>query len=62
MGELTLEEKIEQIGGEGGFFKSESKDKITNVANELIALGVDEDKAISLIEDVWYTSANEYGN
>ena len=62
MTDLTLAEKIAQIPGEDGWWKSYSEERFNGLADRLIALGMSEDETVSFLTTAYYAVSNCYGN
>lgn len=59
--EMSLEESIKAIPGEGGFWKSRSEETFMKAASDLSELGMDGEKIIRLLTDLYWATANCYG-
>jgi hypothetical protein len=61
MSESALGERIATIPGHDGWWKSSSEQGYLVAARRLIALGMSEDDAIDLLDDLYHAAAECYG-
>lgn len=61
MSKTTLEEAIEAIPGEDGWWKSHAESTYLSTAKQLIERGFSEDEAADLLDSLYWAAADCYG-
>jgi len=60
--EKELEEKVQEIGGDDGFWKRSNEIAVRESIRELVQKGFTLEDAALFVEGLWVSAADEYGN
>ena len=60
--EKSFEDRISEIPGEHGFWKSASKQEFLRIGLRLEDLGLDEDEVIEVLRKLYWSTAACYGH
>ena len=60
--EETMSNKVDQLAGKEGFWKSDAKEKLIKQGLSLVNTGMTVDEAYRVIENIYYIASAEYGN
>ncbi len=56
-----MDDRIEEIAGEEGFYKQDTRDAFLSVFKQLVKSGIDADDVIDMLEKLFYAMAGEFG-